>query len=157
MLCCAIGRKLDGLTITRQFLPFLPGLMININQTRLHASFFLSLYFPFSVSLSLSVSHSVCHSICLIVFHTGKRDTMFIEGWIHLPARRQEMAIYRLLSPHWKSHKLPLSSLSSFHSNSILFPSVAGREIGVQNEKASKGQSWMSDKGTREVTIPMRK
>jgi len=130
-VCCVVQGALDGLTTTRQFLPYI---MINNKQTRLHTSF-LTASLCLSASQSLLSSSSFCHSVCLVVFHTGKRDTMFIEGQTYLPGHRQEMAIYRLLSLLWKSHKLPLLSsplslfsVSSFHSNGILFPSVAGKE-----------------------------
>lgn len=88
-----------------------------------------------SFCLSASLSHSVCRSICRKLLHTGERDTLFTEGWVYLSVHRQEMAIYRLLSPHWKSHKLPLSSLWAV-STATVFCFSQWQERRVQNEIA---------------------
>lgn len=62
-----------------------------------------------------------CKKVCqfvlfndvVLVLHTGQTDGHKFS-WkveLHPPARRQEVTIYRLLSPHWKFHKLLFSSL----------------------------------------------
>lgn len=59
-------------------------------------------------------SVSSCPSVHLTAswsFTQDRQTNIFMEGWAPPPARRQEVTIYGLLSPHWKFHKLPFSSL----------------------------------------------
>lgn len=100
----------------------------------------------------LSPSLSVCLSLHLSrKSHRKDRRSVHRRVEPGLPARRQEMAIYRLLSPLWMSHKLasllssPLSTLRAVSTATVFcFPRWQEEKIRVQNEK---GGGWMGDEG----------
>lgn len=76
---------------------------------------------------------------------------MFIEGCTHLLVLRQEMAIYRLLSAPWKSHKLPLWKRFPQQQH---FVSLSGRkrDRGWKRERLASCEI----RGTRDANLQIR-
>lgn len=98
-----------------------------------------------SGSSSLCLSPHLCHS-----FSHRKEKRNVHARRSHLSAHTQEMAIYRLLSLHWNSQKLPLASLWAV-SIATVFCFPQWQKERDRSSKRERKAGW--DNGTREVNV----